>query len=184
MHSFEQKPLFSIPVLETARLRLRAHDPRDLNDSFLMWSDPATVRFIGGRPATLQQSWQRVLTYVGHWHLMNFGYWLVEDRISGEFLGEMGYADFKREGLASHHGQPEAGWAFRQASWGRGYATEALHAAEEWLAKTLKPAETFCIVNPENHVSLRVAQKCGYGDSRMSTYADQPILLLSKKHDS
>jgi hypothetical protein len=76
-----------------------------------MWADPAVTRFIGGVPSTKQQTWSRLLAYVGHWPIMGFGYWAIEERTTGEFAGEIGFADFKRDTIPAMKDVPELGFA-------------------------------------------------------------------------
>jgi RimJ/RimL family protein N-acetyltransferase len=38
-----------------------------------------------------------LLRYVGHWSLLGFGYWILEERATGEFVGEVGFSDYKRD---------------------------------------------------------------------------------------
>src|SRR5919198_4635363 len=87
----------SIPVLETERLRLRAHQAADLDACAAMWADPLVTRHIGGRPFSREETWSKILRYAGHWALTGFGYWAVVDKASGTYIGEGGFADFKRE---------------------------------------------------------------------------------------
>jgi RimJ/RimL family protein N-acetyltransferase len=86
----------AVPVVETDRLRLRAHTSADYPVSAAMWADADVTRFIGGRPFTAEESWMRVLRCAGHWALNGYGFWVVEERATGKFLGEAGFMDFKR----------------------------------------------------------------------------------------
>jgi RimJ/RimL family protein N-acetyltransferase len=72
------------------------------------------------------------LRYVGHWSWLGFGYWLVEEKTSGQFVGEVGFADYKREIEPSIDDVPEIGWVLVPAMYGRGYATESVRAAIDW----------------------------------------------------
>ena len=47
----------SIPILNTARLRLAGMRPEDFDRYASIWADPDVVRFIGGRPKTRGESW-------------------------------------------------------------------------------------------------------------------------------
>ncbi|MFZ1017693.1 MAG: GNAT family N-acetyltransferase, partial [Candidatus Cybelea sp.] len=85
-------------------MRLRGHRKDDLAACVAMWADPIVTKYISGRPSTVQQTWSRLLTYVGHWNLMGFGYWAIEEKSSGDFVGEAGLADFKRDIAASMKG--------------------------------------------------------------------------------
>ena len=33
----------------------------------------------------------------GLWSLLGFGYWAIEEKAAGGFVGELGFADFKRD---------------------------------------------------------------------------------------
>src|SRR4051812_39813343 len=106
------------PIIESARLRLRGHALADFAATAAMWAHPEVTRFIGNKPSTESQSWSRFLTYIGHWTLNGFGYWLVEEKIGGAFVGEVGFADFKREIEPPITGLPEAGWVLSPAMQG------------------------------------------------------------------
>ena len=75
------------PELETTRLFLRQHRPDDYDDSAAMWADAAVVRHIGGRAFTREESWSRVLRYVGLWEWLGYGYWCVREYQTGRFVG-------------------------------------------------------------------------------------------------
>lgn len=167
------------PVLETARLRLRPHRAADFEPMLAMWSDPAVARFIGGRPSTSEETWSRLLRYAGLWPLLGYGYWAAEDRATGGWCGELGFADFRRTIDPPLGEAPEAGWAFSPAVHGRGYAAEALAAALAWADATLG-ARTVCIIAPENTPSLRLAAKVGYVEAARTTYKDAPTLVFRR----
>lgn len=109
-----------VPTIETERLTLRGHRLDDYAASSAMWGDSNVVRYISGNPSSLQQSWMGVLDYVGHWSLMGFGYWVVEETGSRRFVGEVGFADFKRGLDPSLCGVPEIGWALASEMQRRG----------------------------------------------------------------
>ncbi len=161
-------PPAPIPILETARLRLRAHRVADLGDCAAMWGDPIVTRHIGGKPASVEESWGKILRYAGLWSLMGFGYWAIEEKSTGRFVGEVGFADFKRD-MTPPLDAPEAGWVLAPWAHGVGYATEAVRAALGWSDRNLGPS-TVCIIDPPNVASIGVAQKCGYREIGRSTY--------------
>lgn len=168
----------SPPTLETPRLRLRPHRPDDLDACAALWADPGVTRFITGRAMTREETWARLLRYAGHWAWLGFGYWAVEEKARGAFIGELGFADFKREGLPRLAGRPELGWALSPAVHGRGYATEALGAALAWGDANLPAAETACIISPDNLASLRVAAKLGYREMERVTRSGGETVLF------
>jgi len=169
-----------IPVIETERLKLRGHRVDDFDDCAAMWADPAVTRYIGGKPSTGEEVWARLLRYVGHWSLLGFGYWAIEDRATGRFIGELGFADFKRSIEPPIGDVPELGWALASSMHGKGYATEAVRAAVAWGEAHFVPAHTVCIIDPENRPSIRVAEKCGYREFRRTTYKGKPTIMFMR----
>ena len=80
----------AIPTIETSRLTLSGPMSTDFPDCYAMWSDPDTVRHVGGVPLTSEDVWGRILRYVGHWTLLGFGAWIARDK-AGAFVGEIGF---------------------------------------------------------------------------------------------
>jgi RimJ/RimL family protein N-acetyltransferase len=170
----------TVPRLETERLVLRGHRAADFAECSSMWGDPEVTRFIGGRAFPQDEVWTKLLRYVGHWSLMGFGFWVLEDKKNGRFVGEVGFADFKRDIEPSLEGAPEIGWVLAPWAHGRGLATEAVRAALDWGATRLPSKRTVCLISPENLASIRVAEKCGYREFHRTTYKGQPTLLFER----
>lgn len=154
--------MLQIPVLDTPRLRLRAHRVDDLESAVAIWTAPEVYRFITGKPLQRQDVWLRLLRYGGLWDFLGYGYWALEERESGHYVGQLGFADFKR-GLVGFDGHyPESGWVIHPDYAGRGYATEGMLAACQWLDAHPNHGRSFCIIGNDNPQSVRVAQKLGY----------------------
>jgi hypothetical protein len=68
------------PILETERLTLRGHRLDDFGPYAAMWADPVVTQHIGGKPIPEEESWTRFLRQAGHWALLGFGYWVVEEK--------------------------------------------------------------------------------------------------------
>ena len=166
------------PVIETARLKLRPHEAGDFDACVAMWSDPAIARYTIGDPSPPPQTWRRILAYRGHWLLLGFGYWAVEEKATGRYIGDIGFADYKRDIQPSIEGMPELGWALISEAHGKGYATEALRAAVEWGDSHFGAAPTVCIIRAENQESFRVAEKLGYKEVRRTSHNDQSTAVL------
>lgn len=167
-----------VPVLETERLRLRGHRLEDFTPSAAMWADLKVTKYIGGKPLTEEECWTKFLRYTGHWALFGFGYWVAEEKATGNFVGEIGFADYKRDLEPSLKGVPEIGWVFASHAHGKGYATEAALAAVAWGDAHFSGVRTACIIAPENLQSIRVAEKCGYRESQPAKYKGESIMML------
>ena len=102
---------------------------------------------------------------------------MIADRADGRLLGEVGFADFKRE-LDPPLDAPEAGWALAPAAHGRGYGSEALAAALDWADARFP--RTACIIGPGNRPSLRLAAAMGYVQTARADYKGAPTLMFSR----
>jgi RimJ/RimL family protein N-acetyltransferase len=172
--------LVTAPVLETERLRLRPYRADDLPEYAAMWADPLVTRHIGGTPLSMESAWWKILRHAGHWALLGFGYWVVEERASERLVGEVGFVDFKRDITPSLAGTPEIGWALVPRAHGAGFATEAARAAIAWGDARFSGAPTVCLIAPENAASIRVAAKCGYREHVTTTYAGAPMVVFRR----
>jgi len=147
----------AVPVLQTPRLILRGWRPEDLPPYAAMLADPETACFITrkGQPYSEREAWNETVWMIGHWQLLGFGMFIVEERAGGAFLG--------RVGLLQPHGWPdlEIGWALAPAARGRGYATEAARAAVAWAFERFAPERVVSLIDPRNLASRRVAQRLG-----------------------
>jgi RimJ/RimL family protein N-acetyltransferase len=168
------------PELITPRLRLRGPVIEDFPMSDRMWRDEDVTRFITGTASTPAESWSRLLRNIGHWHALGFGYWIVEDKTTGAFLGEVGLADFRRDMTPALGGVPEIGWVLNRQAHGRGIATEAALAVVGWADEALVAPKTVCIFDPEHLASLRVASKLGYVQRHMATFKNKPTLVMQR----
>lgn len=171
----------AIPVLTTERLTLRGHDLESFRHSAAMWASPIVSRYIGGRPSTEEEAWRRFLMYRGHWAYLGFGYWMVQERASGDFVGEVGFARFNRAIEVPFKQGPEIGWVLSPGCHGKGYATEAVNAVTRWADEQFGATPTWCMINPENTASVRVASKCNYRPGPAVSYHGQRSLTFIRQ---
>ncbi len=145
-----------------------------------MWAHPDVTRHIGGRPFTHEEVWGRVLRYIGHWSALGFGYWAIREKSTQRFVGELGFADFKRDLQPPLDGTPEIGWALSPWAHGQGFASEAVRAVGVWGDANLGSLRTVCLISPANRASIRVAEKCGYAEYERTTYKGEPTILFER----
>ncbi|MDQ2893609.1 MAG: GNAT family N-acetyltransferase [Pseudomonadota bacterium] len=166
------------PILVTDRLTLRAHRVDDLDDCIALWAEPAVYRYIGGKPQSREEVWQRVLRYIGHWRAIGFGYWIAHETATGRLVGELGVIDTRRDTVPTFEGTPEGGWALAGWAHGQGFAREALDAIFGWTDPQI--ARTMCIIDPANAASIRLAERLGYRFLNRGTYRDAPTNLYER----
>ncbi len=134
----------SVPVLETARLRLRAPDLHDL---------PAWTRIFAGwpgEPMDAEDAWTQFSTYVACWMLHGHGPFAVELR-DGTLVG------FTIVGLEWGDDEPELGWMLLPEYRGHGYGTEAARAVRDFGLSVLPTCVSY--IDPKNIASSAVARR-------------------------
>jgi RimJ/RimL family protein N-acetyltransferase len=171
---------FTPIYLETERLRLRPQTAEDLENCAAMWSSLRVVQYIAGRPLNREESWSRLLRNVGHWAMMGWGPWAVEDKASGEYYGEVGLFDLKREMQPNFGELPEMGWVLAPAAHGKGIATEAGREVLRWADGYFDLRGTGCMIDTDNEASIKVANKLGFRQVRVASFREKPILVFER----
>ena len=167
-----------IPVIETARLRLRPYRLSDLDRAADMWSDHKVIRYIGGVTRSRAEVFATFQRMIGSWALLGYGYWVVADKQSDVFVGEIGFLEALRIINPAFAGTPEAGWGLMPEVWGKGVAGEALAAVLDWA--DVRFSETVCIIDPPNTASVRVAERAGYVLRSETEYKDAPCNIYER----
>ncbi len=172
--------LTQAPLIETPRLILRQYRLDDFAPLVACWQDPEMVRHIGdGQPQSAEMSWARMTRHVGHWQLMGYGYWAVEEKQSGKLVGSFGIQQAHRD-ITPALEYPEAGWSLIPAAQGKGYAQEALKGMLAWI-DSHQPGPLCCIINEDNPKSLALAARCGFHLSHMANYHGKPVCTLIRQ---
>jgi RimJ/RimL family protein N-acetyltransferase len=158
---------------------MRAHSVDDFEALKAIWSEEVVTHYIGGKPMRPDECWTRLLRYRGLWPLLGYGYWAVEEKASGRFIGDVGFADFHRMIEPPIRGIPEMGWVLAPEVHGKGYASEATKAALQWL-DAQRPGRSVCIVDPGNAPSLRIAAKNGFREYARTIFLGDEAILLER----
>ncbi|QHQ35748.1 GNAT family N-acetyltransferase [Algicella marina] len=144
---------FTIPTIETDRVILRAPKESDIADETSFFASDES-RFVGG-PMTAELTWRAIASVLGHWALRGYGFWALEERSTGAYLG--------RSGLWKPEGWPEEeiGWTLMPHARGRGFATEAGRRAREYAYQILGWKTAISLIDPSNAASIAVARRLG-----------------------
>jgi RimJ/RimL family protein N-acetyltransferase len=168
------------PTVTTARLTLRAHTRADYDRMHAMWTHPKVYEFISGKPSSPQDTWFRLMRHLGHWTLLGFGGWAVCETNSGQCIGDVGLADYKRGLHVDFDGVPEAGWVLMPEAFGRGYATEAMQACLNWYGQTFGPTRMVCMISKDHNASIGVARKLGF-QAFAAIDSNGPVQLFERR---
>jgi len=167
------------PVIETARLVLRPHRKEDYTALHRLWSLEPVYRFGRGKPSTTEESWHRLLRYGGLWPMLGIGYWALEHRATGQYVGEAGFADFHRDLDPPFGDRPEAGWMLDPGHWHQGLASEALAAIVGWFDANARQSAV-CMITQGNETSFKLAGKFGFKPYTDATYHGDVVTLLER----
>lgn len=168
-------------MIDTQRLALTKPTLADFDETYAMRSDAAVAEFIGGKPSSREDAWNKLLRNIGHWASFGYGLFVVREKAGGAFVGEVGLAHFSRGLGETFDPFPEAAWVLAGAAQGKGYATEAMIAAHAWIDQTQKPPRTVCIIHPNNRPSVRVAEKLGYRGFGETEYRGAPVTMFERR---
>ena len=144
----------SVTELTTDRLELRRWRESDLDEHAAMIADPEVNRYVGG-PTDRASAWRQIALFIGHRELRGWTSSVVVERQSGRMVGRAGL--WQPEGYPD----PEVGWILKPSVWNQGYATEIGLAVRDYAFGTLGLPHLISLIDPDNHASIRVAQKMG-----------------------
>ncbi|MEY9872595.1 RimJ/RimL family protein N-acetyltransferase [Streptacidiphilus sp. MAP12-33] len=143
--------------LHTDRLLLRPWLDSDLAPWAELNADPE-VREHLGRLLTREQSEASVRHFQAEFAARGYGWWAVEVRESGRFIGFAGLDD-------TDEGMPfagvEIGWRLTRSAWGHGYATEAALACLDFGFDRLDLDEILATTIRRNLRSQAVMRRLG-----------------------
>jgi len=155
-----------IPTLDTARLRLRPFRITDTDRLLGIMEGEKVLQYFPPRPEALDRERvaRLIQRQIDHWTELGYGWWAVEDRLSGDLLGWNGLQ------LITETGEVEIGYLLDRSSWGKGLATEGGQAAFRFAREKLRLSELVGITHPDNAASQNVLRKLGLTFTRVDTY--------------
>jgi RimJ/RimL family protein N-acetyltransferase len=142
--------------LETERLILRMFSVDDAEAYAHICSDPEVMRYLGeGKPLSTLEAWRSMAFLVGHWQLLGYGQFALEEMSSGRLVGRVGFMN--------PAGWPgfEIGWALAREFWGKGYATEGARRVLRYGFEELDRDHVISLIDPGNGPSIKVAERLG-----------------------
>ncbi|MGH2679903.1 MAG: GNAT family N-acetyltransferase [Actinomycetota bacterium] len=145
-------------VIETARLRLRpfARDLSDLDALHAIQSDAEHMR-VYPHPFSRAESRGWIERFVERQERDGFSLWAIEDRETGEFLGNCGPIRQEVDGVD----EIELGWSVTPRRARQGIATEAAAAWRDRCFRSLGMDHVISLIRPENVPSRGVAERIG-----------------------
>ncbi|MFT4925595.1 MAG: RimJ/RimL family protein N-acetyltransferase [Phenylobacterium sp.] len=141
--------------LDTKRLKLRQWRASDIDAYAQICADLEVMKYLTGKAFSRMESWRHMAFLTGHWQLLGFGHWAVEEKATGCLIGRVGF--LQPDGWPGF----EIGWTLGRNYWGKGYATEAARKVMDYGFNTLNKTHIISIIHPDNHNSKQVAARLG-----------------------
>jgi len=142
----------TIPDIETERLILRGPTEADLRDWIAcIWSDAEVMRYMPRMDDTPAAFAKAVLAgFTNTRAQQQVGAWVITNKADGSFMGHciLRY----REAVNDH----ELGYAFGQAFWGKGYATEAARVLARYGVRVRQPGRTRLNASEQTNTRCRI----------------------------
>ncbi len=154
-----------IAELETDRLLLRKWIEQDLAILAVLNSDPEVMKYL---PALLSREESKAMAEKCKSLISErgWGFWAVEQKSSGKFIGFVGLHTSKSNLPFSPC--VEIGWRLLKDCWGKGYATEAAQEALVFAFNTLKLKEVVSFTAISNSRSRSVMDRLGFSNTHQN----------------
>jgi RimJ/RimL family protein N-acetyltransferase len=163
---------------QTERLLLRRVQATDAIPLAEMWADRQVTRHMGGprdfEKVRLRMENEAHADTVGK----STGWWAVVERASGHVVGNCGLFEKEVDGCQ----EVELVYVFAVDSWGRGYATEAALALRDHALHDVGLRRIIALIDPENHASVRVAEKIGMAFERETRRPSGRVMRVYSVH--
>jgi len=161
----------NVPIIETERLILREFREDDFPVYEALAADMNVMRFLGGKTMDRVEAWRHMAFMVGHWTLRGYGYFALEEKESGQFIG--------RAGFTNPAGWPgfELGWTIAPTHQRRGFAFEAASRLLRFAFEDLDKAHVISLIHRDNLPSKRVAEKLGETVEGETVVLGMPVLI-------
>lgn len=142
---------------ETPRMTAERLQPEHFDDMLAQNQDERFSAMIGGvRDA--EQTRQRMQTAFELWDEHGFGVWVLRDKTNGRVIGRAVLRPVEVQGVR----ELEIGYAFYEAYWGKGLATEIAREIVRLARERLGATSFVAMTNPGNDASAHVLAKCGF----------------------
>ena len=151
-------------IPDSSRLRFSPITQKDAALLFELDQDPAVMHFInGGKPTSMEDINHIMLPRLQAYSqpAKGWGLWNVSQKEENAFIGWVLVRPMDFFSDAPQWKNLELGWRFKQASWGKGYATEAAQHIMDALFDEQDIDSVCAIADVDNHASINIMTKLG-----------------------
>ncbi len=157
-------------IIETERLILRQLRVDDAEDLFRIYSNPVTMKFMGGGPASVEEMGRNIQKHIEtYYDKYGFGLWATILKENDSLIGRCGLLYQEIDGIKDL----EIAALIDCDYWGKGLVTEAMHSIVKDGFDKYNFDRIIAVIVPDNIGSIRVAEKIGMNYEReIESYKD------------
>jgi RimJ/RimL family protein N-acetyltransferase len=145
-------------ILETPRLLLRHLVMDDLDELFVLYSDPEIRRYFPEGVLNYDDTKEELEWHMnGHPRHPELGLWATVHKKTGKFIGRCGLLPWEIDGKL----EIEIAYLLDKNFWHQGLATEASNGIMKYAFEKLNLSRLICLIDPDNVASQRVAERIG-----------------------
>jgi len=147
----------TFPTLAGERVVLRELESGDAADLFVWRSDPEVQKYNSVPMKDVAEATALIDELRRGYSAHSEIYWAVTQRGDGRAIGLFGFNSWER-----FHHRADIGYDLRRDFWGRGIATEALHAMLRFGFTCMQLNRIEVRTIADNHGSVRLLQRLGF----------------------
>lgn len=166
--------LSTFPTLTTERLTLRPLVESDVQDIFLLRSDPIVNKYLDRQPSETLEEALNFIRKVNETVKNKEGfYWAVTQTDNKKLIGTICLFDFSDEGKKC-----EIGYELLPPYQGQGIMKEALKKIIEFTFQTLGLETIDAVTHKDNHPSTKLLQKFNFKNTAMIDEANPNLIVF------
>ena len=148
----------TLPVISTSRVVLRWISADDIDDLYVIFSDPQVMRYWSTPPLANREAAAKLQSEIAAGNESNAMFkWGMALRENNRVIGTTTLFN-----LSLDNGRAELGYALGRAQWGKGYMHEALQALLAHAFETMRLRRLEADVDPRNAASIRTLERLGF----------------------
>lgn len=164
-----------LPII-TERLILRKITHEDLDNMFLLDSNPDVMKYVGMKPLTKKEESVKVITHIiSQYENNGTGRLAVIEKETNKFIGWSGIK-FLTEEVNGFKNVYELGYRFLPDFWGKGYAKESAIASIDLGFNQLNAEKIYAYADVENKSSNHILTKLGFKNK--GTFIDKNDICI------
>jgi len=162
-------------IVGTERLIIRSWRDSDADPLAAMGADVEFVRYLQGRPWTLDDAVGMIATCRATEASLGLTLWALEARVDGALVGYCGFGRTNASCLRAD--VVEIGWGLGRPHWRRGFATEAASAVLPLAFSQFRDALVVAKCHVDNVASEHVMQRIGLRRAGLVRYLEWPTTI-------